>query len=346
MMPHPQSPSRSNWSFLLLGLLLGGLLTTGIFVAVIRQRGDGQAAAGQTVLKFAHGLDQGHPVHAAIVHFADRVKELSGGQLAVQVFPNGQLGSEPECVEQLQRGALAMVKTSAGPMESFVPTMAAFGVPYLFRDEDHYWRVLEGPIGQELLAAGAPVGIHGLCYYDAGARSFYTIGAPILEPADARGLKLRVLPSKMARDMITLLGAGPTPIPWGELYTALQQRMVDGAENNPPSYLSSRHYEVARNFSLTEHTRIPDIVVFSQSIWDSLTPQQKSWIEQAAGESVVFQRDLWRRKTAEAIAEVEAAGVTVHRPDRGPFVEAMSPLALEQVGTPVGDIIQRIRETP
>jgi tripartite ATP-independent transporter DctP family solute receptor len=345
-MHHPPSPSKSNWSFLLLGLLLGGLLTTSIFVAVIRQGGDRPAAAGRAVLKFAHGLDQAHPVHAGIVHFADRVKELSGGQLEVQVFANGQLGSEPECVEQLQRGALAMVKTSAGPMESFVPSMAAFAVPYLFRDEDHYWRVLEGPIGRELLAAGAPVGIHGLCYYDAGARSFYTIGAPILEPADARGMKLRVLPSKMARDMITSLGAGPTPIPWGELYTALQQRMVDGAENNPPSYLSSRHYEVAGHFSLTEHTRIPDIVVFSQAIWDSLTPQQRAWIEQAAAESVVFQRELWRRKTAEAIAELEVAGVKVHRPDRGPFVELMSTLAREQEGTPVGDLIRRIRETP
>jgi len=345
-MARPLSPSGSNWSFLLLGLLLGGLLATGIFVGVIRQGGGQPAAAGQTVLKFAHGLDQGHPVHAAIVYFADRVQELSGGQLEVQVFPNGQLGSEPECVEQLQRGALAMVKTSAGPMESFVPSMAAFSLPYLFRDEDHYWRVLEGPIGQELLAAGAPVGIHGLCYYDSGARSFYTIGAPILAPPDARGLKLRVLPSKVARDMIASLGAGPTPIPWGELYTALQQRMVDGAENNPPSYLSSRHYEVARHFSLTEHTRIPDVVVFSQSIWDSLTPRQKSWIEQAAAESVVFQRDLWRQKTAEAIAQVEEAGVTIHRPDHGPFADAMSSLAREQEGTPVGDLIRRIRETP
>lgn len=339
--------NRQALSFLSVGLILGVLLATATFIGVLRhQRSGGGDAANTTILRFAHGLDQNHPVHAGIMHFAERVEALSGGELVVRVFPNGQLGSEPECVEQVQRGALAMSKTSAGPMESFVPAMAAFNLPYLFRDEDHYWRVLSGPIGRELLAAGASVGLHGLCYYDAGARSFYTVTRPILAPEDLRELKIRVQPSKLARELVSSLGAGPTPIPWGELYTALQQSMVDGAENNPPSFLSSRHYEVARHLSLNEHTRVPDMVVFSQKIWDALPPHQRAWIEQAAAESVAFQRKLWIEKTAEALTEAEAAGVTIHRPDRAPFAAATAHLADQFDGTAVGDLVRRIRETP
>jgi len=333
-------------SFFFLGLVAGILLCTLAFVGITRYEGARGDSRGGLVLRLAHGLDQNHPVHEGILFFARRVGELSGGALTVRVFPNGQLGSEPECVEQLQRGALAMVKTSSGPMESFVPEMAAFSLPYLFRDEDHYWNVLNGPIGRELLEAGASVGIRGLCFYDAGARSFYTIGRPILRPEDASGLKLRTQPSKMARDLILALGAGPTPIPWGELYTSLQQRMVDGAENNPPSYLSSRHFEVAKHFSLNEHTRLPDVIIFSQNIWQTLSPEQQAWIEQAAEESVIFQRGLWKEKTEDALAGLEAAGVTIHRPDKQPFVEATAGMAEDFQGTPVGRLIERIREIP
>lgn len=341
--------NRKTLSFLFVGLVVGALLTAAMFVALMRkERAVSRTNGGtrsQVVLKFAHSLDQSHPVHTAIVHFANRVAELSGGTVKIEVFPNGQLGSEPECIEQVQRGALAFLKTSAASMEGFVPKMAVFGFPYLFRNEDHFWRVLEGPIGKELLAAGEGVGVHGLCYYDAGARSFYTIGKPILTPQDVKELKLRVLPSKMARDLIVLLGGGPTPVPWGELYTALQQNMVDGAENNPPSYYSSRHYEVARHYSLDEHTRIPDVVICSQQIWSQLTPQVRGWIEQAAAESVEFERALWRKKTAEALAAVKKAGVTIYRPDQAAFAAATASMIESYRGTPLGDLARRIQET-
>jgi tripartite ATP-independent transporter DctP family solute receptor len=338
---------RKAFSFLLVGLVAGALLASACFVAVIRDR-KANAAAGpagpSTVLKLAHALDQQHPVHAAMEMMAKRVGELSNGTVIIQVFPNGQLGSEPETIEQLQRGAVAIVKTSAAAMEGFVPDMAVFGLPYLFRDDDHYWKVLNGPLGRQLLAAGEPAGMHGLCYYDSGSRSFYTVGKPILTPADVKEKKIRVLPSKMARDLIATLGGGPTPIPWGELYTALQQSMVDGAENNPPSYLSSRHYEVAKHFTLDEHTRIPDVVIFSQRIWDGLTPQARAWINQAAAESVEFQRKLWIEKTAEALETVEKAGVKIYRPDKQLFVDATAPMLKEFEGTRIGDIAQEIRE--
>ncbi|HEX2860168.1 MAG TPA: TRAP transporter substrate-binding protein [Lacunisphaera sp.] len=338
---------RKAISFLFVGLVAGSLLAAAFFVGVIR-RGHGVAAGGTagsgTVLKLAHALDQAHPVHAAMELLAKRVGELSNGTVTIQVFPNGQLGSEPETIEQLQRGAVAIVKTSAAAMEGFVPDMAVFGLPYLFRDNEHYWKVLNGPIGRQLLAAGEPAGMHGLCYYDSGSRSFYTVGTPILTPADVKERKIRVLPSKMARDLIATLGGGPTPVPWGELYTALQQSMVDGAENNPPSYLTSRHYEVAKHFSLDEHTRIPDLVIFSQKIWDGLSPQVRSWINQAAAESVEFQRKLWIEKTDEALAAVEKSGVKIYRPDKGPFVEATRPMYQAMEGTRLGGVAREIRE--
>jgi tripartite ATP-independent transporter DctP family solute receptor len=336
---------RKSLSFLALGLVVGSLLAAVVFIGVLRsERGANAAAGGQkTVLKLGHVLDQSHPVHAAMEYMARRAGELSGGMLEMQVFPNGQLGSEPECIEQLQRGALAMVKTSAAAMEGFVPDMAVFGLPYLFRDDTHYWRVLEGSIGQELLAAGDPVGVHGLCYYDSGSRSFYTVDKPILRPEDVKELKLRVLPSKMARDLIALLGGGPTPVPFGELYTALQQSMVDGAENNPPSFYTSRHFEVARHYSLDEHTRIPDVVIFSKKVWDGLSPAVQGWITQAANESVVFQRKLWQEQTKAALEAVEKAGVKVYLPDQALFVAATAPMYKEFEGTRVGDLVQRIR---
>jgi tripartite ATP-independent transporter DctP family solute receptor len=238
-----------------------------------------------------------------------------------------------------------MVKTSAAAMEGFVPEMAVFGLPYLFRDEDHYWNVLLGAVGEEILRAGEPQGLHGLAYYDSGSRSFYTRSKPILHPRDLKEMKIRVLPSRTARDMIIMLGGGPTPIPLGELYSALQQGMIDGAENNPPSYFSTRHYEVARHYSLDEHTRIPDVILFSKPIWDGLDPQVRTWLAQAAAESVDFQRKLWREQTEEAIVAVQEAGVTVYQPDKAAFTEAMAPMYEAIESARIKQLAARIRET-
>ena len=221
--------------------------------------------------------------------------------------------------------------------------MAVFGLPYLFRDADHFWAVLNSEIGRELLEAGQGVGIHGLCYYDSGSRSFYMIDKPVLEPQQLRGTKVRVMKSRMAMDMVSTMGGAPTPIAFGELYTALQQGLVDGAENNPPSLLSSRHYEVARHYSLDEHSRVPDMVIFSQTVWATLSAQERGWLEQAAADSVVFQRELWTVKSDEALATIEAAGVTIYRPDKAPFVAATAPLYEQYRDTMIGDLAERVR---
>jgi tripartite ATP-independent transporter DctP family solute receptor len=334
---------RKAISFFTLGLLVGTLLTAVALIPAIRSARTG-GGANKTVLKLGHVLPPSHAVHIAMEFMGKRAAELSGGTVEIQVFGGGQLGSEPECIEQTQRGALAMVKTSAAALEGFVPDMAVFGMPYLFRDEEHYWNVLLGDIGKEILRAGDPQGLHGLCYYDSGSRSFYTKDKPILHPSDVNEMKLRVMPSKTAHNMITTLGGGPTPIPFGELYTALQQGMIDGAENNPPSFFSMRHYEVAKHYSLDEHTRVPDVVLFSKPIWDGLSPQVRAWIEQAAAESVIFQRKLWTQQTEEALEAVEQAGVTIYRPDKSPFVDAMAPMYAAIEGTRIGELARRVRE--
>lgn len=336
--------NRLTASYFGLGLLVGVFLTVCVFSFLSNGGGQNGNAAGNRVLKLSHTLDQSHPVHLAMEFMRDRLAEKSGGLLTVDIFPNGQLGTETETIEQVQRGVLAMVKTSVAPMEAFIPEMGVFGLPYLFRDEAHYWKILNGTIGKELLELGASGGLRGLIYYESGSRSFYTIDKPILTPDDLDSHKIRVMRSKMSMDMISQLGGSPTPIPFGELYTALQQGMVDGAENNAPSLETSRHYEVAKHYSLDEHTRIPDIVLFSQAIWETLAPHEQVWIQEAADESVIYQRELWEEETAKSLVRLEKNGVTVYRPDKEPFRQKVAPMYKRFEGTVIGALVERIRE--
>ena len=334
--------SRAVYSFIA-GCAIGLFIATMAFALVMRaQVGD----TGVRKLRLAHALDPAHPVHVAMEKLAERVEELSGGRMKVDIYHSGQLGGETECLEQIQRGTLDITKVSTSPLESFVPEMAIFSMPYVFRDHDHYWRVLEGPLGERMLNSGEEANVVGLCYYDAGARSYYTVTRPVLSPADLRGMKIRVQKSKTAMDMVQAMGGLPTPIAWGELYTALQQRMIDGAENNPPSYQTSRHYEVAKHYALNEHTRTPDIVLISRGTWDSLDPDQRRIIEQAADESSIYQRELWETMTAESLAELKKAGVQIYEVDVAPFVATVEPMFRRAEGTAVGELIEEIRRIP
>lgn len=332
-----------GWSFFIVGLAVGVLLST-IGFSILSRGGPTGDGPGQIVLRMAHGLDEAHPVHLAMVHMKRSLAEKSGGTVQIQIFAGGQLGGETECIEQLQRGVLALTKVSTAPLESFVPEMAVFGVPYAFTDSDHYWRVLESDLGRELLSKPISRGLRGLCYYDAGSRSFYTRDRAIHSPADLTGLNIRVQESRTAMDMIQALGASPVTVPWGELYTALQQGMVDGAENNPPSVLTSGHYEVSRYFSLNEHTMVPDIVLISESIWQGLPRHVRQWLQEAAEESSIEQRRIWREMTEDALAGIEARGVSIIRPDKEPLIERVRPMHRRYVGTPVGSLLDQIRE--
>jgi tripartite ATP-independent transporter DctP family solute receptor len=294
------------------------------------------------VLKLAHVLDTTHPVHRGMVFMAEQVAEKSGGRMRVDIYPGGQLGQERDLIELLQIGSLAMTKVSTAPLEAFVPEMKLFGVPYVFRDDDHRWKVLSGEIGRRLLLAGEQYFLRGMCYYDAGTRSFYTKDRPILAPADLGGLKIRVMKSMTAVKMVQALGGSATPIPWGELYTSLQQGVVDGAENNPPSFHLSRHYEVCKYYSLDEHTAVPDILLMSTVVWNGLSSQEQTWLQEAVDESVEYQKRIWQEASNEALREVQEGGVEILYPDKAPFREAVREMHASYKGTPIYDLIQEI----
>ena len=297
------------------------------------------------VLKLGHGLDPSHPVHQAMVYMGERLAEKSEGTMRIDIYPSQQLGTERECVELVQIGSLAMAKTSVSVMENFAPRYQVLGLPFIFDDEAHRFNVFEGDIGQEILRSSESARLLGLCFYDAGTRSFYTVDRPVRTPEDLAGMKIRVQESQTSMRMVSELGGSPTPISYGELYTALQQGVVDGAENNPPSFYTSRHYEIAKYYSLNEHTGVPDVLLIGTPVWNSLTPQQQEWVQEAATESAERQKVLWEEATEEALRAVQEAGVEIIRPEKGPFREKVADMLESYRDQPeLFSLIQRIQE--
>ena len=274
------------------------------------------------VIRLGHGLDVTHSVHQAMLKADEYLNENSNGKMRIQIYPNQQLGSERECLELLQIGSLDMPKVSGAVMENFAPNMRIFGLPFLFDDKEHLFRVLDGPIGKSLLKEGENYWLKGLGYYDSGSRSFYTRDRPINTPKDLEGLKIRVQESASAFEMVKQLGGSPTPISWGELYTSIQQGVVDAAENNPPSFYLSRHYEVCKYYSIDEHTMIPDILLASTHLWNRLSQQEQAWLQEALDRSILDQRRLWTISENESLQAVIDAGVKVTYPEKSTFQEA------------------------
>lgn len=264
----------------------------------------------------------------------EALNEKSGGKLQIKVFPDGQLGTEREVLELLQIGSVAMTKVSAAAMSSFAPEYRVLGVPYLFRDSEHMFNVLEGKVGQELLEGGSEYLLRGLCFYDAGSRSFYTLDGFIKTPEDLKGKKIRVMNDQMAVNMVNDLGGSATPMAYGELYTALQQRVVDGAENNVPSFVTSNHYEVCKFYTLDEHSMVPDVVVVGTKFWDTLSDTEKGWLQDAAVESVKKQKVYWKENVEEGMKVLKEANVEIYYPDKTPFVEKTKPILEELIKDP------------
>lgn len=278
-----------------------------------------QSESSITTLRLGHALDTQHPVHKAMVILGQEIEKQSQGKLKLNIYPSGQLGGERECLELLQIGSLDITKVSAAVLENFIPEYKVFSVPYMFRDKAHTFSVFDSEIGESLLLKGEKFRLRGLTFYDAGSRSFYMKENPIKSPKDLVGKKIRVQKSNMAVAMVNDLGGSPTPISWGELYTALQQGVVDGAENNPPSFYTSKHYEVCKFYSLDEHTAVPDVLLIGTDTWSRLNSQQKEWVKKAVKVSTIAQRELWAASEKESIAAVKKAGVQVFYPDKKPF---------------------------
>lgn len=274
---------------------------------------------GPKVIYLAHTLPISHPVHRGMEVFAEQVRANSDGVLDVRIFPDGQLGTEREVLELLQIGSIAMTKVSAAAMANFAPEYQVMGVPYLFRDKEHFFSVLEGSTGEAILEAGSEYRLRGLCFYDAGSRSFYTKDRPIHAPEDLQGMKIRVMNHQMSVDMVNQMGGSATPMAYSELYTALQQGVVDGAENNPPSFVTSGHYEVCKYYTLDEHSSIPDVLVMGTKYWDLLSAQEQQWVKAAAQTSAQAQKQFWKDDVAECMLKLEEEGVEIIRPEKSLF---------------------------
>lgn len=285
----------------------------------------GATAAEKVTLKLAHNLERSHVVHQAFEEMAKEVKQLSDGKMTIRIYPSSQMGSARETMELLQNGALDMTKGSASDLESFDNIYAIYNLPFLFKDQTHFNKVVFGEVGKEIMDSTKEKGFFALSAYVAGTRSFYA-KKPITKPEDLKGLKIRVQASPTTIKMIELMGGSPTPISFGEVYTAMQQGVVDGAENNVPSWVQTRHIEIAKVFSEDEHASIPDFLVISTKTWDKLTPEQQQILAKAATDSQLYQQKLWDKIDADTRAQAKTMGGEIVKVDKAPFRAAVQPL--------------------
>lgn len=304
-------------------------------------------AADQIVLRLAEIHPADYPTTQGDLEFARLVEEKSQGRIKVEVYYGAQLGDEKTVVEQVQFGAIDFARISVSPVSEFAKDLNALQMPYLYRDGEHMWKVLNGPIGEAMLKSVEKAKLIGLNWYDAGARNFYNSKKEIKSIADLKGMKIRVQQSKLMMEMIEAFGASPSPMPMGDVYSALQTGVIDGAENNWPSYISASHFEVAKFYTVDRHTMVPEITVASQVTMSKLSPEDQELIKQAAKEATPFQIEKWaaREKTDEEKAK--AAGCTITYLDAATvaeFQKAMQPL-YEKYGKDYADLIKQIQET-
>lgn len=293
------------------------------------------AAGAQTVLRSSDTHPDGYPTVEAVEYFGELVKERTGGRYAVEVYHSAQLGEEKDTIEQVRSGVIELNRVSMAPFNGIVKETIVPSLPYLFRDEEHMHKVMDGPIGEQIKKAFEPHGLVALAFYDAGARSFYNSKKPISTVADMAGMKFRVIQSDIFVDMVAALGANATPMPYGEVYSGLETGVIDGAENNFPSYDTAKHHEVAKFYSLDEHTILPEVFVMAKSAWDELTPEDQEIFRQAAKDSVTRQRELWNAKVEESRKNVEAAGSQINAVEKQGFMDAMKPVYDKHVADPV-----------
>lgn len=285
------------------------------------------ASVDAKTLRMAHNLAKDHPTSQALQKFADEVKERTDGEIRVRLFLNGILGDERSVVEQVQRGVIDMTRVGASTLETFHPLYSAFTLPYLFDDRDHMYKSLSGEAGEFIYTETLDTGLKGLTFFDGGERNFYTINKPIKTPDDLRGQKIRVMNSPTAIKMIQLMGGTPTPLAYGEIFTSLQQGVIDGAENNPTALTLGRHGEVAKYYSFDRHNRIPDFVLISTNTWEKLSESQQQAIQEAADVANEFQRELWGEQEKLAIDEAKKnMNVEFFYPEIEPFRERVAPL--------------------
>jgi tripartite ATP-independent transporter DctP family solute receptor len=299
------------------------------------------AGAQALEIKSSDVHPMGYPTTDAIEYMGKLLNAWTSGRITVKIFHSMQLGGEKEALEQVQVGALEMTRVSVGVVGPIVEEFNAFNLPYFFRSVDHMHKVVDGEIGTDLLNKLEAGGLIGLGYMDAGSRSFYNNVRPIKTLEDLQGLKIRVMQNPIFIEMVNSMGGNGLPIAFNELYTAMQTGVVDGAENNPPSYESGKHYEVAKYYTLTEHLMVPEIFVFSKRVWDGLPPLDKQLILKASALTVERERALWAAREQASLDKLIAQGYEVITDvDKGPFIEATDSVR-SKFGAKFADLIAR-----
>ena len=304
------------------------------------------AASAQTVLRSSDTHPDGYPTVEAVKYFGELIKERTDGRYSVEVYHSAQLGQEADTIEQVRSGVIDLNRVSMAPWNSLVPLTMIPSLPYLFTSPDHARKVMASEIGDEIAKGFEQHGVVVLAYYDGGSRSFYNSKKPVNTVADLAGLKFRVIQSDVFVDMVAALGATATPMPYGEVYSSIETGVIDGAENNFPSYESAKHFEVAKNYSLDQHTIVPEVFVMSKTSWDKLSDEDKTIFKQAGKESMEKQWELWDARVAESRNIVEDAGSQITTPDKQPFIDAMKPVYDKYVTDPaLKDLVARIQAT-
>jgi tripartite ATP-independent transporter DctP family solute receptor len=303
------------------------------------------AQAADLVLRSSDTHPDGYPTVEAVKYMGELIEERTGGRIGVEVFHSAQLGEEKDTIEQTRFGVIDLNRISMAPFNGLIPETAILSLPYLFRDVDHLHAVLDGDIGAEILATFEAHDLVALAYYDPGARSFYNRVKPMRSIEDLAGMKFRVIQSDVFVDMVAALGANATPMPYGEVYSAIETGVIDGAENNFPSYESSGHFEVAKYYTLDEHMMVPEVLVMSKAAFERLSPEDQAIVRQAAQDSVPFNREKWAERERESEEKVRAAGVEIVEDiDKAPFVAAMGPVYEKYAATPeLMSLVERIQ---
>jgi tripartite ATP-independent transporter DctP family solute receptor len=303
-------------------------------------------AQQKLVLKASDVHPAGYPTVVAVEHFGDKLAKATNGRITVQMYASMQLGGEKEAIEQAQIGAIQLARVSVGTLGPVVADLNVFNLPFLFRNTAHMQKVIDGAIGQELLEKvtnNANAGLVGLCWMDAGARNLYDTKKPIKSIADLKGQKVRVMGNPMFVDMMNALGGNGVAMGYDQVFSALQTGVVDGAENNPPSFVFDNHYQVAKYYSLTEHLIVPEILVLSRKTWDALSAEDRELVKKFAREAQAEERVLWAAYEKQAIDKAKAAGIEIIEiADKAPFQAAVKPV-WDKYGPRFADLIKRIQ---
>ena len=286
--------------------LISCLVILGVFICF---SATGFAATAKYNWKLASVLPDSHPVHKALVYFAEQVGEKTKGEVKITVFPAGQLGQEKDYIEGVKVGAIEITKVSSAPLGQFAPSLQVVSLPFIWRNDAHQHAVLDGPVGARLMKDLEKNGFKGLAFFDAGFRNVTTQAGPVKVPADLKGKKVRVMQSKPLIDTINAFGATAVPMGQSEVYVALQQKVIDGWENNEPTVLTFNMQEVCKYFSYTRHTSIPDILVMSKQVFDSAPKNVQTAIMDAAAQAIPYQRKIWASYIDDAVKQLKAKGM-------------------------------------